>query len=125
MLGDWNETRHDGCVINVTEPQVWVLIGVFATVMFALLRFVTQSTTKILRTEFGRMGDRFEEVHRRFDEVLRRFADMDRRFDGLEARIGAVEGQLAHVVRRVDGLDRDVHAISAHIFPSTGDPRVD
>lgn len=102
----------------MTEPQVWVLIGVFAAVMFALLRFVTQSTTKILRTEFGRMGDRF-------DEVYRRFADMDRRFDGLEGRIGAVEGQLAQVVRRIDGLDRDVQAISAQIFPSTGDPRVD
>lgn len=84
-------------MVNVAEPQVWVLIGLFAAVMFALLRFVTQSITKILRTEFGRMGDRF-------DEVYRRFADMDRRFDG---------------------LDRDVQAISAQIFPSTGDPRSD
>ena len=47
-------------MINVAEPQVWVLIGLFAAVMFALLRFVTQSITKIPRTEFGRMGDRFD-----------------------------------------------------------------
>ena len=37
-------------MLTLTEPQVWVLIGVFATAMFGMLSWQTASFHRALRT---------------------------------------------------------------------------
>lgn len=80
----------NGKVIDVSEPQVWVLIGVFATAIFGMLTWQTISFNRALRTSI----DSLREV-------------MDARFASVDAKL--------------DGLDRDVQALTRHVFGT--DPR--
>jgi len=76
-------------VLTMTEPQVWILIGVFAASIFGMFTIISTLFIHVLRTEIrGEVGG------------LR--AEMVGRFDGLE--------------QRVDGLDRDVQALVKHTF---------
>jgi hypothetical protein len=77
-------------VIDMTEPQVWVLIGIFATAIFGMLTWQTISFNRALRTSI--------------DSVR----------DVMDARLASVDAKL-------DGLDRDVQALTRHVFGS--DPR--
>jgi hypothetical protein len=81
----------------MTEPQVWVLIGVFATAIFGMLTWQTISFNRALKTSI----DSLREV-------------MDARFDAVNARFDAVDS-------KIDGLDRDVQALTRHVFGT--DPR--
>ncbi|WP_424455486.1 hypothetical protein [Pseudolysinimonas sp.] len=81
----------------MTEPQVWVLIGVFATAVFGMLTWQTISFNRALRTSI----DSLREV-------------MDVRFEAVNARFDAVDA-------KIDALDRDVQALTRHVFGT--DPR--
>ena len=91
------ESGDNRKVTDVTEPQVWVLIGVFATAIFGMLTWQTISFNRALRTSI----DSLREV-------------MDARFDAVNARFDAVES-------KIDRLDRDVQALTRHVFGT--DPR--
>ena len=91
-------------VIEVTEPQVWVLIGVFAAAFFGLIGIVT---TNFNRTTVARC-----------QTIDVRFATMDARFEAFEARIDAKFG-IINV--KLETMDRDIRALSRHVFGS--DPR--
>ena len=96
----------------VTEPQVWILMGVFSATIFAVIGVQTTAIMRVVRVESGRMSDavsglrtemvlRFQQVDRQFEQVDRRFEEVDRRFGDVDRRIDAVSMKL-------DGLDRDV-----------------
>ena len=83
-------------MITVTEPQVWVLIGVFAAAMFGMIGIVTSSFNRTLtaaisgvRTEISGLRD-----------------VMDARFDAVDAKFDA----------KFDVLDRDIQALSRQVF---------
>ena len=76
----------------MTEPQVWVLIGVFATAIFGMLTWQTISFNRALRTSI----DSLREV--------------------MDVRFGSIEGRLDRLETKVDGLDRDVQALTRHVF---------
>lgn len=80
----------------MTEPQVWTLIAVFGTAMFAMLGVVSGLFTRVLRAEIGG-------VHYRLD-------GMDRRLDGIDDRMDRFE-------RHLSNLDRDVQALTRRVFP--------
>ena len=80
----------------MTEPQVWVLIGVFAAAMFGMIGIVTSSFNRTLtaaisgvRTEISGLRD-----------------VMDARFDAVDAKFDA----------KFDVLDRDIQALSRQVF---------
>lgn len=79
----------------MTEPQGWVLIGVFATIMIGGF---TLSTTMLTRT----MNAGFRAVDARFEAV-------DARFEAVDARFETVNAKLEH-------LDRDVSALMKREF---------
>ncbi|HRN29539.1 MAG TPA: hypothetical protein PK781_09140 [Terrimesophilobacter sp.] len=81
----------------MTEPQVWVLMGIFATAIFGMLGWQTASFNRNLMI----MRDSLRETM----EI--RFAMQDARFDALE--------------KKIENLDREVQAIAKHVFGS--DPR--
>lgn len=76
----------------MTEPQVWVLMGVFATAIFGMLTWQTMSFNRALRTSI----DGLREV--------------------MDIRFGSIEGRLDRLETKVDGLDRDVQALTRHVF---------
>ena len=63
----------------MTEPQVWVLIGVFAAAFFALIGIVT--------TNFNRTMDaRFEVVNVKLENMDRDIQSLSRRVFGTDPR---------------------------------------
>lgn len=81
----------------MTEPQVWVLIGVFAAALFGMLWVVT--------TGFNRtMGAQFETMEARFVTFETR---MNARFDAIDAKL--------------EKMHRDIQALSRHMLGT--DPR--
>jgi hypothetical protein len=89
-------------VIQVTEPQVWVLIGVFAAAMFGVIGIVTSNFSRLIRSEIGGLR---AEMSARFDAV-------DARFNAVDARFNTVDDKFASIERRLDHLDRDVSTLT-------------
>ena len=80
----------------MTEPQVWVLMGIFATAIFGMLGWQTTSFNRNLTI----VRDSLRET------MDLRFAAQDARLD---ARFESLESKL-------ENLDRDIQAISRHVF---------
>ncbi len=85
-------------VISVTEPQVWVLIGIFAAAMFGMIGIVTTSFNRTLSATINGLRETMDA----------RFETMDARFDALDAKFSG----------KFEGLDRDIQALSRHVFGS-------
>ncbi|MGV8880885.1 MAG: hypothetical protein ACOH19_01920 [Rhodoglobus sp.] len=85
-------------MITLTEPQSWVIIGVFATAIFGMLSW----QTVFLGRSITSLADRF-----------------DAKIDGLrEATDAKLEILRTDLGGKIDGLDRDVQAIARHVFGS-------
>ncbi len=80
----------------MTEPQIWVLIGVFAAAMFGMIGIVATSFNRTLTSAIG--GVRAE------INGLRE--TMDARFDAMDAKFTG----------KFDLLDRDIQALSRQVF---------
>ena len=74
----------------MTEPQVWVLIGVFAAAMFGMIGVVLTSFNRTLTASIG----------------------------GVRSEIAGLRDTMNV---RFEMLDRDIQALSRHVFGS--DPR--
>lgn len=72
----------------MTEPQVWVLIGVFATALFGMITLMSTMFVRIIRTEIGSVG----------------------------TEIGSVRTEIQGIHHRLDRLDADVNALMKHAF---------
>lgn len=87
----------------MTEPQVWVLLALFAGVLATVSGLVVHVVRSEIAGLRGEMIARIETVETRFEAVDAR---MDARFEALESRMNA----------RFDHLDRDVAALSKRVF---------
>ena len=83
----------------MTEPQAWVLMGVFATAIFGMLTWQTVSFNRALRTSIDGLRD-----------------VMDARFGAIDGRLDRLETKVDRLETKVDGLDRDVQALTRHVF---------
>lgn len=93
--------RDNRTVLTLTEPQVWVLIGVFAAAMFGMIGVVLTSFNRTLTASIGGMRT----------EIAGLRDTMDSKFDTLDAKFTG----------KFKVLDRDIQALSRHVFRS--DPR--
>lgn len=59
----------------MTEPQVWVLIGVFAAANFGMIGIITTSFNRNLTTSVNALRD---VVNARFDTLQAKFDGLDR-----------------------------------------------
>jgi hypothetical protein len=88
-----------GSVLEMTEPQVWTLIGVFAAAVFGMITVVSTLFVRVIRSEIG--GLRGE-------------------IGGLRGEIGGLRGEMnarfEAIDRRFDYLDRDVQTLTKHVF---------
>lgn len=76
-------------VLTMTEPQVWVLIGVFAAAIFGMFTIVSSLFLRVIRTEIGSLGAR-----------------MEGRFDRLEQRVDGLDRDVQALVKHTFGIDR-------------------
>lgn len=92
----------------MSDPQVWAVIGVFATIMVGGMTLMTTLLTRTLNVAIGglraEMSARFEAVDARFEAIDARFQAVDARFNAVDARFDSIDKQIAH-------LDRDVSAL--------------
>ena len=73
-------------MLTLNEPQVWTVIGVFATALFGMLGFVMTSIQRTIRTEIGsvrtglgsEIGSLRHEMGVRFDSLSGRIDHLDR-----------------------------------------------
>jgi hypothetical protein len=99
-------TRQDGKVLEVTEAQVWTMIGVFTTLMLGTLTIIATLFVRVLRSEIGSVRGEIGSVR---GEIGSFRSEMNARFETVDARFDAVNA-------RIDGLDRDVQALVKHTF---------
>lgn len=81
-------------MIELTEPQVWVLMGIFATAIFGMLGWQTASFNRNLMI---------------VRDSLRESLEMQGKI--MDVRFGALE-------KKLEEMDRDIQAISRHVFGS-------
>ena len=81
----------------MTEPQSWVLIGLFATLM---LGGMTVMTTLLTRTMTASINGLRGEMNGRFDGLR---GEMNARFDAMGTRIDHLDKDIAALSRRVWG----------------------
>ena len=92
----------------MTEPQSWVIIGVFATAIFGMLSWQTVFLSRSITS----LADRF-------DAKIDGLRDAtDAKFEIAEAKLEMLRTDLGG---KIDGLDRDVQALTRHVFGQ--DPR--
>jgi hypothetical protein len=91
-------------VIELTEPQVWALMGVFAAAFFGMVGVVTTSLTRTMNARFQAMDSRFE--------------SMEARFVAMESRVDA---RFEIISVKLESMDRDIQALFRHAFGT--DPR--
>jgi len=97
---------EDGRVIQVTEPQVWVLIGVFAAAMFGMIGIVNGNFVRVLRSEIGGVRSEIGGVRSEIGGVRSEISRLDAKIDALDAKLSA----------RLDYLDRDVQLLMKREF---------
>lgn len=73
----------------MTEPQVWVLIGVFAASIFGMFTIVSTLFIRVIRAEISGLD-----------------AKMQGRFDRLEQRVDGLDRDVQALVKHTFGLDR-------------------
>jgi uncharacterized membrane-anchored protein YhcB (DUF1043 family) len=94
----WQQGEN-GEVTELTEPQVWAIIGVFAASFFGMIGIVTTSLNRTMNARFEGMNSRFE--------------TMDARFDAMQAR---VDSKFDIISVKLENMDRDIQALSRHVF---------
>ena len=115
-------------MIEVTEPQIWAIIGVMVAALAAILTIVTQSFNRSidalgerLDTKFDslhtEMVVRFEQVDKRFEQVDKRFEQVDKRFEQIDQRFEQIDKRFDRLEGRVDDLDRDMQSVVKRVFP--------
>ncbi|GAA3768233.1 hypothetical protein GCM10022240_20810 [Microbacterium kribbense] len=101
----------------VTEPQTWVLLGVFTTIMIGGMTLMTTllsrtmaGNTVALRAEIGKTGIELSGLRR---EMNVRFEAVDTKFDAMNARIDHLHHEMDS---RFEVLDRDIAALTKRVM---------
>lgn len=102
--------NHTEGVIELTEPQIWTVIGV----LFLLLTATLTVTTRVITVQIGSLRNEMKtEFASSRNENVSEFtglrAEMNARFEAVNTRFESVNA-------RIDSLDRDVQALTKRAF---------
>ena len=109
-----SRSGNTGRVIELTEPQVWTLIGVFSTALFAVFATTSGYVVRSMKAGFDRVDAQFDRVDAQFDRVDAQIAGLR---GEMNAKFAVVDVKFDRMDDRFDHLDRDVQAISRRVFP--------
>jgi hypothetical protein len=59
-------------VLEVTEPQVWTLIGVFAMALFGMLTLMSTMFVRLINAKFDIVNAKLEHLDRDVQAIARR-----------------------------------------------------
>lgn len=108
-------------MIEVTEPQIWAIIGVMIAALAAILTIVTQSFNRSIDALGERLDTKFDSLHTemvvRFEQVDKRFEQVDKRFEQIDQRFEQIDQRFDRLEGRVDDLDRDMQSVVKRVFP--------
>ena len=76
----------NGKVIELTEPQVWVLIGVFAAAFFGMIGIVTTNFNRTMDARFDAMNSKFEIINVKLENMDRDIQALSRHVFGTDPR---------------------------------------
>lgn len=94
--------RHeDGGVIELTEPQVWTMLGVFTALMFGMLTTVSTLFVRVVRSEIGGLRGEMN------GQIGGLRAEMNARFDAVHVKIDGLDRDVQLLMNREFGKDRD------------------
>jgi Lysis protein S. len=95
-------------VIELTEPQIWTMIGVFTALMFGMLTLVSTLFVRVVRSEVGGLrGELLGEIGGLRAEMRARFEAVDARFDAVHVKIDGLDRDVQLLMRREFGIDRE------------------
>ncbi len=112
-------------VIELTEPQVWVLIGVFAASTFGMITIVTVSFTRTLNAAMGGVRSEISGLESGLrgeiagleaglrGEISGLRGEMNARFEAVDAKFDAMDAKFSG---KFEVLDRDIQALSRRVF---------
>ncbi len=83
----------------MTEPQVWTIIGVLGGTVVGMVTFGFSMLFRVLRAEFGRMGEKFGRMDEKFGRV-------DEKFERVIERLDRLDGDVNALMKREFGIDR-------------------
>ena len=115
-------------MIEVNQPQVWTLIGVFAAALFAMMTLMSTMFVRLVRAEISGLGGRvWAEIGgvdgRISGGIVGLRGDVMAEIAGLRSEVTSFGRELRRVedvlTGRLDHLDRDVNALTHRVF---GDP---
>lgn len=81
-------------MIALNEPQVWAVIGTFATALFGMLAFLMTSMQRIIKTEIGSVRTELG------SEIGSLRYEMNARFDSLSGRIDHLDRDVQFLMKR-------------------------
>jgi len=113
-----HEARDNGRVIELTEPQVWVLIGLFAASTFSMITIVTVSFTRTLNAAFGGLRAEVSGLEKGLrGEISGLDAGVRGEISGLRGEMNArFEAMDTKFSGKLEVLDRDIQALSRRVF---------
>ena len=95
-------------MIELTEPQIWTMIGVFTALMFGMLTLVSTLFVRVVRSEVGGLrGELLGEIGGLRAEMRARFEAVDARFDAVNLKIDGLDRDVQLLMRREFGIDRE------------------
>ncbi|MGX1933895.1 hypothetical protein [Microbacterium resistens] len=95
--------------MQMTDPQVWTLIGVFAAAVLGGMSVMTAQFSRVLRSEGARLDAKIDGLR---GEVNGQFAAMGTRLDAIDDRLIRVED-------KVDDLDKEVANLATRFWRSS------
>lgn len=113
--------QDNGRVIALTEPQVWVLIGVFAASTFSMIGIVSVSFTRTVTSAISGLEGRLNGVESRIVGLEGR---VDGQIQGLRGEISGLRETMdarfetmdVKFSGKFDLLDRDIQVLSKRVF---------
>lgn len=111
-----------GRVIEMSEPQVWTLIAVFAAALVGILTLMSTMFVRVVRGEIaGLRGELLGEIGGLRGEVSGEIGALRGELTGeiasLRGDLQAVSARIDGLDRRMDHLDRDVQTLVRRVFP--------
>lgn len=90
-------------MIELTEPQVWVLIGIFAAAMFGMIGIVTSSFNRTLVAAIGGVEAKIGGVEA---EIRGLRETMDAKFTAMDVKFTS----------KLEVLDKDIQALTRRAY---------
>jgi len=98
-------TGSGGAVIRLSEPQVWVLIGILCLLVVGILAWQTASVSKTVSDAMKRVDMRVDGLTRLIEG---RLGSLDAEVAQLRDELGSLRAEVAAIAERLQDREEDL-----------------